>query len=93
MCLSTRSAVSESTYACSLQVFIFKSQKTCGTDSGIPAARDGDCYLLRCVLHDWPDESCRIILKNIRKSIGTAKARLALVEVHFYIHCMKGLAS
>jgi hypothetical protein len=26
-----------------------------------------DCYLLRRILHDWPDEQCRTILARIRE--------------------------
>jgi hypothetical protein len=32
----------------------------------VPA--DGDLYLLKSILHDWPDDRCTEILKNIRRA-------------------------
>lgn len=38
-----------------------------------------DAYLLRWIIHDWPDDRCLTILQNIRKSAPPG-ARLVLVE-------------
>ena len=38
-----------------------------------------DSYLLKHVLHDWDDSSCRLILGNIRKSIDD-QGRLLIIE-------------
>jgi ubiquinone/menaquinone biosynthesis C-methylase UbiE len=32
---------------------------------------DGDAYLLKWIIHDWNDEQCVTILKNIRRSIAS----------------------
>lgn len=48
---------------------------------GVPKAKDGDLYVLRNILHDWPDEQCDVILRSIRTAIGThSNVRLAIVE-------------
>jgi hypothetical protein len=39
----------------------------------------GDLYLLKQILHDWSDEECRAILRNVRAAM-TAGTRLAVVE-------------
>lgn len=39
----------------------------------------GDLYLLKQILHDWGDEECLTILRNIRAAVGEG-ARLAVVE-------------
>ncbi|RWS20170.1 SAM-dependent methyltransferase-like protein [Leptotrombidium deliense] len=31
----------------------------------VPA--NGDCYILKYILHNWNDEQCKVILENIRK--------------------------
>lgn len=38
-----------------------------------------DAYVLKHVIHDWPDDKAVAILKNCRRAIGT-KAKLLLVE-------------
>lgn len=43
----------------------------------IPAA---DLYLLKFVLHDWNDDSCQVILSNIRRAMNPG-ARLIVVEM------------
>ena len=43
---------------------------------GLP---DGDLYLLKSVLHDWPDERCEAILRNLHRS-APAGATLLLIE-------------
>lgn len=43
----------------------------------IPA---GDIFLLKWILHDWDDESCRTILANVRASMNPG-ARLFIVEM------------
>jgi hypothetical protein len=43
----------------------------------VPAG--GDLYLLKQILHDWSDEECLTILRNIRAAAGKG-ARLAVME-------------
>jgi len=43
----------------------------------IPAG--GDCYVMKSIIHDWHDEACLTILKNIRKGI-TKDGKLLLGE-------------
>lgn len=40
----------------------------------------GDLYLLKSILHDWPDEPCKAILRNVRSAAGP-DARLLIVEM------------
>lgn len=40
----------------------------------------GDLYLLKSILHDWPDEKCATILANIHKA-APAGAKLLVVEM------------
>lgn len=42
----------------------------------IPA---GDLYLLKSILHDWPDDRCEMILKNCHRAAPSG-ARLVVVE-------------
>ena len=46
--------------------------------ASVPAG--GDLYLLKSVLHDWPDDRCVTILRNCRAAMDSA-ARLAIVEL------------
>lgn len=39
-----------------------------------------DAYLMSNILHDWPDEQCRIILKNCRQAMKK-ESRLLVVEM------------
>lgn len=39
----------------------------------------GDLYLLSQVLHDWDDDRCRVILRNIRRAIAE-NGRLVILE-------------
>jgi hypothetical protein len=39
----------------------------------------GDLYLLKHVLHDWPDESARVILENIARAMSP-EGSLLLIE-------------
>jgi hypothetical protein len=39
----------------------------------------GDLYLLKWILHDWPDDSCERILGNCRSALGP-QARLVVIE-------------
>jgi hypothetical protein len=41
---------------------------------------EGDLYLLKSILHDWPDEQCATILRNIRAAAQPG-ARLLVVEM------------
>jgi hypothetical protein len=45
--------------------------------TAVPAG--GDLYLLKQILHDWSDQECLAILRNIRAAM-TEGARLAVVE-------------
>jgi len=40
----------------------------------------GDLYLLKSILHDWPNDKCEVILKNCARAAG-AGARLLVVEM------------
>ena len=51
-----------------------------GADT-IPTGENGDAYLLRLILHDWNNEDSIAILSSIRQAMGTAKAKLLIVEV------------
>ena len=46
----------------------------------IPRIGEGEVYVLRNVLHDWPDEESLQILRNLRQSMDP-KGRLVLVEL------------
>ncbi|MEC7242024.1 MAG: methyltransferase [Myxococcota bacterium] len=46
----------------------------------IPKIGEDEVYVLRNVLHDWPDEESLQILKNLRQSMDP-KGRLVLVEL------------
>lgn len=46
----------------------------------IPEAKDGDAYHLRFILHDWGEEECLVILKNIKQKMGNASATLIIGE-------------
>lgn len=46
--------------------------------SSVPAG--ADLYVLKSILHDWPDERCAAILRNIR-SASKAGAKLLVVEM------------
>lgn len=42
---------------------------------------NGDLYILKNVLHDWPDDSARLILTNVRRNIqACTDARLLIIE-------------
>ncbi|MFG3252272.1 methyltransferase [Streptomyces sp. NPDC048172] len=43
------------------------------------APAGGDLYLLKSVLHDWDDERCGVILRNIRRAMADG-GRLLVVE-------------
>jgi hypothetical protein len=48
----------------------------------LPSARDGSAiYLLSAVLHGFDDDTCRTILANLGRAIGTSGARAALMEM------------
>jgi C-methyltransferase len=48
--------------------------------SAIPEANDGDVYHLRYILHDWGDEDCLVILRNIKEKMKGKKATLLIGE-------------
>ena len=49
-------------------------------ENTIPDLHDGDCVLLRYILHDWNDEDSFKILKNIRSKIGDKKVTILIGE-------------
>jgi hypothetical protein len=49
-------------------------------EGSVPEARDNDVRCMRCVLHDWSDEKCLIILRSIRPKMGNKKATLLVGE-------------
>ena len=48
--------------------------------SSIPKAADGDAYLMRYILHDWPYEETDAILRSARAAMGSARATLLIGE-------------
>ncbi len=40
----------------------------------------GDVYLLKSILHDWPDAACETILRNIHRAAGP-RSRVVIVEM------------
>lgn len=50
-----------------------------GGDFFKAAPNGGDLYLMKQILHDWGDEECVTILKNIRAGIAD-KGRLAVID-------------
>lgn len=47
----------------------------------MPKAMDGDVFIMRLILHDWDDKDSIAILSSIRCAMGTAKAKLLIIEV------------
>ncbi|MCX5199480.1 methyltransferase [Streptomyces sp. NBC_00249] len=39
-----------------------------------------DTYVLKTVLHDWPDDEARTILRRVRAAVGDTGARLLILE-------------
>lgn len=50
----------------------------CDFFKSVPAG--GDAYLMKNIIHDWDDEKCLIILRNIATAMGAAKGKLILLE-------------
>ncbi|KAI4153049.1 MAG: hypothetical protein LQ340_002536 [Diploschistes diacapsis] len=42
--------------------------------------RDADVYLLRMILHDWPDDEAATILRNIVVAMDKTKSRLLIMD-------------
>lgn len=42
---------------------------------------DGDIYILRHILHDWPDDKCLVILRYIRNAMAEDGKLLILEHV------------
>lgn len=42
--------------------------------------KGADSYLLRAILHDWPDEKARLILSNIAAAMEHGRSRLFIME-------------
>jgi 6-hydroxytryprostatin B O-methyltransferase len=52
----------------------------------IPKAKGkGDVYLLRLVLHDWPDADAVRILSSVRQAIGSSGATLLILDVRLIL--------
>ena len=51
----------------------------CGADFFVGVPPGADVYLLKSVLHDWPDEDCVAILRNVRLALRPG-ARLLVIE-------------
>lgn len=51
-------------------------------DGAIPAALGPrDVYMLRNILHDWDDPKAALILRSVRRAIGSSGAKLVIIEV------------
>ena len=46
----------------------------------IPKIRNGDCIILRYILHDWDDHKARHILRNLRLAIDDKRVSLLIGE-------------
>ncbi len=44
-----------------------------------PVPHGGDIYILRHILHDWPDDKCLVILRNIRNAMPD-RGKLLILE-------------
>ena len=51
--------------------------KECNFFEAVPAG--GDCYVMKHIVHDWPDGSALQLLRNIRKVIAP-NGKLVLAE-------------
>jgi hypothetical protein len=51
----------------------------CGADFFVGVPPGADVYPLKSVLHDWPDEDCVAILRNVRLALRPG-ARLLVIE-------------
>ncbi len=45
----------------------------------IPKGKDGDAYMMRYILHDWPTKDALAILKNVRTAMGSSKNSSLLI--------------
>lgn len=43
--------------------------------------RDADVYLLRMILHDWPDDKAAKILRKIVAAMDKTKSRLLIIDI------------
>lgn len=50
----------------------------CDFFKSVPAG--GDAYLMKNIIHDWDDEKCLIILRNIATAMGGSKGKVILLE-------------
>eukprot|EP00743_Colponemidia_sp_Colp-15_P006346 GILK01006830.1.p1 GENE.GILK01006830.1~~GILK01006830.1.p1 ORF type:complete len:401 (+),score=59.38 GILK01006830.1:46-1248(+) len=46
-----------------------------------PAGQDGDLFIMKTILHDWNDESCVSILKQLYTSMRGKQTTLILIEI------------
>jgi len=51
-----------------------------GGDFLAEAPGGGDLYLLKSILHDWPDEQCETIVRNVHRA-AAPESRLLVVEM------------
>jgi hypothetical protein len=54
--------------------------------STFPKFIDGDCIMMRMILHDWNDEMSVEILKNIRRKIGNIQVTVAIIDVSLSVN-------
>jgi C-methyltransferase len=54
----------------------------------IPQIGEGEAFVLRNVLHDWPDEESRQILRNLRQSMKP-ESRVVLIELGMMTNASK----
>jgi hypothetical protein len=50
----------------------------CDFFKSVPAG--GDAYVMKHIIHDWDDEKCLLILRNIATAMGGKKGKVILVE-------------
>jgi len=51
-----------------------------GGDFLATAPEGGDLYLLKSILHDWPDDACETILRNVHRA-AAPDSRLLVIEM------------
>lgn len=52
--------------------------QTCDFFKAVPAG--GGAYIMKHIIHDWPDEKALTILRNITTAMGEKKGKLILIE-------------
>jgi hypothetical protein len=54
--------------------------KLAGGDFLAEAPQGGDLYLLKSILHDWPDDACETIVRNVHRA-AAPDSRLVVIEM------------